>query len=472
MTIFQSLLSDTDRHRHSASCAFGVGHVVMGWFFLTLPILALAQPPQRSQIVESIVGEISTKRIHTTVDALVRFGTRHTLSDSGSQTRGIGAARRWIKAQFDNYSTLSRGRLRVSYQEYTAPQSTRVSKPVKVVNVIARLIPTGDDTLSARRIIIVGAHYDSRASDVNNSSTDSPGADDDGSGIAVVLELARVFSTHEFRATILFVCFAGEEQGLLGSEHFISVARSSGWNIEAMLNNDIVGNIRGGQGGVESTYVRVFSEGLGRLDTGNILTQRQALGLENDGASRSLGRAVKEIGERYLPHFGVELIYRRDRFLRGGDQIPFQNGGFAAIRLTEAKEDFAHQHQDVRLEEGVRYGDLPDFMDFNYCTNIARINAAALATLALAPTPPTDATIITKSLSYTTGLSWQHAPEPNLAGFIIRYRKTTASSWEHSMFTSDMSITLDVSEDDHLFGIAAVDNEGNVSLIAIPRANR
>jgi hypothetical protein len=428
------------------------------------------EPPQKNNTIENILSEISPSNIQRTIEHLVGFGTRHSLSDTSSNTRGIGAARRWIKSEFDKLAQQSHGRMTSEFQSFTVPPSSRVPHPTNIVNVTATLRPSNPQT--ANRIFIVSGHYDSRASNALDSVSAAPGANDDGSGTALVLELARVFSKYELRATIMFVAYAGEEQGLFGSTQLADSAKRERWNIEAVLNNDIVGNIHGGNGETESTYVRLFSEAYTPLDTGSTFRLHNSLGLENDGSSRSLARYIKAVGGQYVPGFNVKLIYRRDRFLRGGDQLPFHERGYAAVRFTEAKENFTQQHQDVRTIRDTSYGDLPAYVNFAYCANIARVNAAALASLALAPAPPTAAVIMTKTLEYGTTLQWRKNPEPDIAGYRINIRETTSSEWQFSRFTSDTLITLTLSKDDLLFGIQAVDKAGNCSLITIPLPSR
>ncbi len=420
-----------------------------------------AQTPANDARIEAIVRQISPERLRANVDSLVHFGTRHTLSDTTSPTRGIGAARRWIRSQFEEYAKLSHNRMSVAYQQTIIPPGPRIPAPTAVVNVIATLRPSDPANPSANRTIIIGGHYDSRATDVMDATSDAPGADDDGSGSALVVELARVLSRQEFNATVVFVCFAGEEQGLYGSTALATRARSEGWDVEAVLSNDIVGAARGGDGSIDSTTVRVFSEAYSPLDTGMVFARRNAVGLENDGVSRSLARYVEEIGQRYVSGFRVQMIYRLDRYLRGGDHAPFHQRGYAAVRFTEAKEDFNHQHQDVHREQG--FGDLPEFMDFSYLANVARVNAATAASLAFAPAPVRHAGIVTSHLAYDTQLGWEPSPGPGTAGYLVRWRPTASAVWEHSFFTRDTTVTLNVSKDDFLFGIETVNERGDLS---------
>ena len=442
-------------------------------------LLVICSPPLEGQrhstsnpVIEQILSEISSATIKRNVESLVRFKTRHTLSDTMSTSVGIGAARRWIKSEFERYAASSNGRMSVAFQESVVPPSPRIPTPTNIVNVIATLTPANLNARMPGRVLIVCGHYDSRASNAMDSTGTAPGADDDGSGTARVMELARVFSRHEFEATIKFVAFAGEEQGLFGSAALASLAKEERWEVEGVLNNDIVGSSVGGNGEAESSYVRLFSEAYGAADTGAVFRQRNSLGLENDGPSRSLARYIKETAEAYVPKFSVKLIYRRDRYLRGGDHSSFNERGFAAVRFTEAKENFDRQHQDLRTEGGKTYGDVPEHMDFEYCTRIARANAAALASLALAPAPPARVEILTKNLEYTTTLRWNANHENDVAGYTVRYRETSSPLWQYALFTKDTSLVLNVSKDDYVFGVQCADNDGNLSVTSSPTPAR
>lgn len=423
-----------------------------------------AQPARPDARTASIVHEISPANIKKSLERLASFGTRHTLSDTVSQTRGIGAARRWIRWSFESYARQSNGRMSVSLDEFTAEPSGRVPRPAKLVNVVATLRPQAGDVQPGERMIVIGAHYDSRAGNPMDSVSDAPGANDDGSGTALVLELARVFSRHSFNATIVFACFAGEEQGLLGATHWAERARQSGWNVEAMLNNDIVGNTEGGSGAAESSYVRLFSEAFTPADTGRVFARINSLGLEEEGLSRSLARYIKETGEPYVPGFSVRVIYRRDRFLRGGDHTPFHQRGFAAVRFSEAAENYNRQHQNP--DRSQQMGDLPEFVNERYCAQIARINAVVAATLATSPPPPATATVVVSTLEYGTTLHW--SPSPGASGYLVRWRETTSPTWEHVLSVKDTTAQLKVLKDNYLFGVQAVDEHGNASLTAVP----
>ncbi|MBI4427764.1 MAG: M28 family peptidase [Ignavibacteriales bacterium] len=431
--------------------------------------LAFSQKvPQKNPAVDKIVKEISAKSIRSIVEKLAGFETRHTLSDTVSGVRGIGAARRWIKNELEKYAQQSDGRMAVEFFETVVPTSARIPSPTKIVNVVATLSPEPTHHLMPDRVLVISGHYDSRASNPLDSVSAAPGANDDGSGTAVVLELARVMSKHRFEATIVFLAVAGEEQGLLGSAAWAEMAKQKSWNVEAMLNNDIVGNSKGGDGTSENKYVRVFSEAFSPLDTGSAFRRRISLGLENDGGSRTLARYVKEVGELYNKGFGIEMVYRLDRFLRGGDHRPFHDRGYRAIRFSEVKENYDHQHQNVRTESGKEFGDLPKFMDFDYCARVARTNAAVLASLAWAPAPPSNPGMSVAGLGYESSLRWGKNMEPDVLGYEVRYRKTSAPVWQSTVFTTDTTITLKVSKDEYLFGVQAVDTEGNRSLVIVP----
>lgn len=431
---------------------------------------ALAQQPaQKNPTVEKIVREISTENLKAIVEKLVSFGTRHTLSDTVGPTRGIGAARRWIKSEFEKYAQASGGRMTVEFHETVVPPSARVPNPSKVVNVVATLEPRRTHHSVPKRMLVVGGHFDSRASDPMDALSDAPGANDDASGTALTMELARVMSKYDFDATVVFIAFAGEEQGLLGATAWAEMAKQNGWNVEAVFNNDIVGSSVGGDGTRENRYVRLFSEAFSVADTGSVYRQKIALGYENDGGSRSLARYIKELAERYQPNFGVKMVYRLDRFSRGGDHRPFHERGYRAVRFSVATENYDWQHQNVRVEAGKEYGDLVKYMDFEYLTHVARANAAALATLAGAPAPPRNAQIVS-ALGYDTVLRWDKNSEMDLAGYYVRFRETTSPVWQHQVFTADTTISLKPSKDEYLFGVQAVDKEGNVSLVTMPRA--
>jgi hypothetical protein len=439
---------------------------------LAVPFWAWAQVSAPAQPdLASTLSEISAERIRHDIETLVAFGTRHTLSDTASNVRGIGAARRWLFQEFSGIARTSEGRLSVRFDETLVGPSPRISDSTRVTNVVATLRGRRSVPSPGERVLIVGAHYDSRASDAMDARADAPGANDDASGTAVLLELARVLSHQEFDATILLVAFAGEEQGLLGATSLAERARAETWNIAAMLNNDMIGNIEAPDGSVDSVSVRLFAEALSPLDTGGALRTRRVLGLENDGVSRTLARTIQEIGSRCVPDLSVRLIYRRDRFLRGGDHSAFHDRGFPAVRLVESKENTDRQHRNVRGGETEK-ADLPTYVNVAYAARIARLNAAVLITLASAPPSPAQAEIVIGGPVHRSTLRWAASRAPDLAGYLVRVRQTNSPQWEETHFTRDTTLTLERYKDDVLFGVQAVDRDGYVSLPAIPLPGR
>ncbi len=425
---------------------------------------------KRNPTVVEIIQRISADSIKRNIERLVNFHTRHSLSDTTNPNRGIGAARRWIKSELERYGKESGGRLKVEFDEFIAPIGPRVPKPTKMANVIATL----PGKIYKDKVYIVSAHYDSRSGDALDSTGFAPGANDDGSGTSAVLELARVLSRYEFDFTIMFVLFAGEEQGLLGSRHLAKKLKDSGITVLGVLNNDIIGNTEGGNGVVDNTRVRVFSEGLPISRDESMLRLITQVGLENDSPSRQLARYIKEVAERYLDNFKVELVFRRDRFLRGGDHTPFNEQGFPAVRISEMNENYSRQHQNVRVEKGIKYGDLPEFVDYGYCANITRANAIVLYHLANAPLPPQNPKIKVSELEYDTTLKWDLNSEDDLMGYNICIRETTSPLWERKIFVGKVNeFTLkNISKDNFIFGIQAVDLDGNESLVVIPLPER
>ena len=353
--------------------------------------------------------------------------------------------------------------------EFTQGPGARNPEPVQVVNVVATL--PGSQAESRNRLYVVTGHYDSRVSDPMNATADAPGADDDASGVAAVLEMARVMAKRKWDATLVFIAVAGEEQGLFGSSHWAQMAKEKNWNVAGMITNDIIGSSRAEDGTIDNKHVRVFAEGVPPLsEVSDALRTRLQTGGENDSSARELARFIKTAAEKNVPRMAVNIIYRRDRYLRGGDHSPFLEAGFPAVRMTEPNEDFRHQHQDLRTENGVKFGDLLEFCDFDYIANVARVNAAALGTLALAPARPEEVKIETKELTNNTTLQWRANSEPDLAGYQIVWRDTTAPFWQHSLATGNVrQFTVPrVSKDDYLFGLCAVDNEGHVSPAVYP----
>src|SRR5689334_7372056 len=422
----------------------------------------------RNRTITNIVREIDAKNIERTIRQLVSFGTRNTLSEQNDPKRGIGAARDWLYAEFLKAANSSGGRMTVEKQSYEQQKAPRVPQPTVITNIVATL--KGSQPEATNRIYVVSGHYDSMCSSPTDAKCDAPGANDDASGTAAVLEMARVMAKYEFDATIVFMAVAGEEQSLLGSTHFAEQAKQKNWDVDAMFTNDIVGNTLGGNGIRDRGTLRVFSEGVPSNETEAEATTRRSVGGENDSASRQLARFIKETSEAYVPGMKVWMIYRRDRYGRGGDHIPFLERGYPAVRFTEVNEDFRHQHQNVRIENGVQYGDLPEFVDFAYVANVARVNAASLAMLAWAPSRPKGVTIISR-LSDDTELRWEANNEPDLAGYEIVWRDTTAPTWTNSKPVGNVtSFTLKgMSKDNYFFGVRAVDKDGNRSPVSYPR---
>ena len=441
-----------------ASCLFGVA-------------AGAHAAPERTTAadVKGMLRNISAQRIEANLRKLVGFGTRHTLSDTASDERGIGAARRWIKAQLDACAQQSGGRLKVEFDSFIAQPNRRIAKPTELVNVVATL--PGDQAESADRIYVVSGHYDSMPSNVLDPTTDAPGADDDGSGTVAVIEMACAMSKLHFDATLVFVTVAGEEQGLVGSTHMAEEARKAGKNIAGMFTNDIIGNSRSEAGKVDRGRVRLFAEGVPDVkEMSDELRTLVRTGGENDTPTRELARFIKEHAERDVAGMKVDLVWRRDRYLRNGDHAPFLNAGYAAVRFTEPAENYHHQHQTPRVEGGVQYGDLIEFVDFTYIAQVARVNAAALAALALAPAAPRGAQVDTLKLENDTTLHWDANTEPDLAGYRIVWRETTAPLWQnHKDVGMVTRVTLPVSKDNVVFGVQAIDKDGNVSVAAFPR---
>ncbi|HET6853947.1 MAG TPA: M28 family metallopeptidase [Pyrinomonadaceae bacterium] len=422
----------------------------------------------RNRTIADIVREIDARNIEATIRKLVSFGTRNTLSEQNDPKRGIGAARDWLYQEFLKAAEASNGRMTVEKQSYEQQKAARVPQPTIITNVVATL--KGTQPESSNRIYVVSGHYDSMCSSPTDAKCDAPGANDDASGTAAVLEMARVMAKHEFDATVVFMAVAGEEQSLLGSTHFAEQAKQKNWDIEGMFTNDIVGNTLGGNGVRDRGTIRVFSEGVPSNETPAEATTRRSVGGENDSPSRQLARFIKEVSERSVPQMKVMLVYRRDRYGRGGDHIPFLERGYPAVRFTEVNEEFRHQHQNVRVENGVQYGDLPQFVDFPYIANVARVNAVALAALALAPAKPNGVTIQSR-LSNDTDLKWEPNKEPDLAGYEIVWRDTTSPVWTNSKPVGNVTAfsMKGMSKDNFFFGVRAVDKEGNRSPVTYPK---
>ncbi|MFJ1542014.1 M20/M25/M40 family metallo-hydrolase [Micromonospora chalcea] len=425
-----------------------------------------ARPQRPGRELTALLREIDRRRIEATVRRLAAFGTRHTLSSQTDPVRGIGAARDWIHAQLSGYAAASGGRMSVELQSYVQQPASRIPVPTTITNVVATL--RGDVT--PERVYVITGHYDSRATDVMDAVSDAPGADDDASGVAVVMEVARVLSTRRTEATIVLAAVAAEEQGLYGSAHLAAQLKAAGADIQGMFSNDIVGSSTADDGTRDPRTVRLFAEGVPTAETPAEASVRQSVGGENDSPSRQLARFVTDVAENSATGMDVRVIYRRDRYLRGSDHISFLREGWPAGRFTEPNEDFAHQHQDVRVVDGVQYGDLPEFCDFDYITRVARVNAATLWSLAQAPGTPKNVTVVTANLTNDTTLRWQRGPEPDLAGYEVVWRETTADQWQKVLPVGDVTeVTIDLSKDNVFFGVRAVDRAGHRSPVAFPK---
>ena len=466
---------------------------------LALALLAAtahAQQPLPADELKAMLAEVSPARIEARIRKLVGFGTRHTLSDIASDTRGIGAARRWITAELNACAKASGGRLQVEEQAFIEPAGTRVNQPTELVNVVATLPGRG---ASKVRTLVVSGHYDSRNSDVMDALGESPGANDDASGTAAVMELACVMSQQsakrQFDATLVFMAVPGEEQGLLGAAQWAREARAAGTNVEAMITNDIIGSSRGDAGQHDAKRLRLFADGLDplvRLLTAananrpaseadakalaamqaELLPLLQAGGSE-DLPTHQLGRHLKAAAEAAMPGFTVQLIQRRDRYLRGGDHIPFLERGYAAVRITEPFENFAHQHQNPRTENGTVYGDLTEFVDFPFVADVTRANLAGLATLAWAPAAPKGVRLDARELTNDSTLEWQPSDDPEVAGYRIVWRDTDSAAWQQAKDVGRATrVTLPVSKDNVVFGVQAVSKKGYASLASYPLPRR
>jgi hypothetical protein len=422
---------------------------------------------QKDPEIEKMLKEVSADSLKSYIIKLVSYGTRHTLSTQSDPKKGIGAARQWVLSRFNEYGKQSNGRLCAFIDTTTLqPNSNRVDVPVLLGNVVATL--KGSDSADDR-IFIISGHLDSRRSNEMDRIGDSPGANDDGSGAAAVLECARIMSKNAFPATIIFVCVSGEEQGLLGSNYMAEKAKREKWNIEAVLNNDIMGSNNSNETNIiDNTRIRVFSESFSVLDTGKAALSIRSLGLENDGKARQLARYVKETGERYVDNLEVVMVYRNDRFLRGGDHSPYVQRGYAAVRITEINENYYHQHQDVRLEKNIQYGDLPEFMDFEYLRKNTCLNLCNLANLAKSPSMPQEVKIDTRKLTNFTNITWKVPVSGHVKGYFVLMRETTSAFWQKKFFTTETKMDLPYSKDNYFFAVQSISADGNESLAVIP----
>lgn len=434
---------------------------------LTLGLLANALTPSLAaadeQALHNIAAATSAQRLEQDITILAGFGTRHTLSDTESDIRGIGAARRWIKAEFDKISADCGGCLEVFYVSDTVSGAARIPDPVEVVNVIA--IQHG--TEQPGRFVMMSGDIDSRVSDVMNSTSDSPGANDNATGMAGTIEAARVLSQHQFAGSIIYAGLSGEEQGLHGGAILAAHARQNDWDIKAVINNDMIGNIRGINGVINNTTARVFSEGTRYVETEDEARQRRFQGGEVDSASRNMARYIDDIGDRYIPNLDVMMVYRLDRFGRGGHHRPFNEAGFPAVRIMETNENYNWQHQDIRVEDGIAYGDVLEHVDFDYAAKLTALNAVTMAAMSWAPAPPENVSI-SGQVSPDTTLSWDKVP--GATHYRLHWRLTTDAQWSNSRTVGDVdAFTLEnVVIDNYFFGVSSVSANGVQSPVVFP----
>lgn len=432
---------------------------------------AFSQSPviiQRDPEIDQMLKEVSADSLQSYIKTLVAFGTRNTLSTQKEPDRGIGAAKKWVLGKFNQFAKQSNGRLTAIIDSTTyQPDGKRVDTAINLGNVVATL--KGTDPKD-NRVFLISGHLDNMRSNVMDRTGDAPGANDDGSGVAAVIECARIMSRHSFPATIIFITVSGEEQGLLGASYMANKAKKAGWNIEAVLNNDIMGSNNSSETNIiNNTQVRVFSEGLPFFELDSSGKMIRQLGLENDGKARQLARYVKEVGERYVENLQVVMIYRNDRFLRGGDHTPYVENGFAAVRITEMNENYNRQHQDVRTENGIRYGDLPEHVDFEYLRKNTVLNLVNLSNLAKAPAMPQEVVIDVKTLGNYSAISWNQPLSGAVKGYYVMMRETTSPVWQKKIFTAETAVKLPYSKDNYFFAVQSVNGHGNESLPVVPK---
>lgn len=425
---------------------------------------ALAQHPD--QVLRDILHDIDQQRLEATVQTLVGFGTRHTLSSQTDPVRGIGAATRWVQQQFESAAAQSGGRMTVELQSFVQQPTARVPNPTTITNVVATL----RGSTAPDRVYVVSGHLDSRVTDVLNASADAPGADDDASGVALVLELARVMAPHPSDATIVFTAVAGEEQGLLGSAFQAAQYKAANIDIQGMFSDDIVGSSTADDGTRDPFTIRLFTEGVPTAETAAQAATRRAAGGEVDGPSRELGRFVLSVAQNAETSMRIRHIYRRDRFLRGSDHNSYLAQGYAAARFTEPNENFDHEHQDIRVENGVQIGDLIEFMDFAFLARVVKVNAAAMWSLAQGPGTPKNVGILTQALTNATDLVWTANPDPDIDGYEVVWRETTEADWTHVIPVGNVTSASfpHFSKDNVFFGVRAVDKDGHHSPVAFP----
>jgi hypothetical protein len=437
-------------------------------FSCALMAQASAQTPPRTDhpLLHEVAGAVSEQRLHGYIERMVGFGTRHTMSDTRSNRRGIGAARRWVKREFETMSRACGGCLEIATPSETVSGTERIPTPTEVVDVLAIQRGTGDPT----RVIIISGHLDSRVSDVMNFRSDAPGANDDASGVAAVMEAARVLSQHRFPATLVYAALSGEEQGLHGGKILADYARAQGWQVEAVLNNDIIGNTEGLSGVRDNTHVRIFSEGTRAVETPEQANRCRYNGGEVDSPSRNLARFMDRLADEYLTNLDVVMVYRTDRFGRGGDQVRMLEAGYPSVRVTEAAENYNRQHQDLRRENGIRYGDTIDGVDFPYLAQVTRLNIVSMAALASAPRPP-GGVAIAGNVSPNTTVSWRAVE--GAAAYRVWWRSTTDPQWRTSRLAPGDATQLvlnGVVIDDWFFGVSSISADGYESPVVFPGA--
>lgn len=440
-------------------------------FLMFVPFIVFSQVRSKDDEIKKYVSEVNSDSLKNYINKLVGFNTRHTLSSIDDQNQGIGAARNWVLKKFKEYAKNSQGRMEVYLQEQDIqPDGKRVDQITNLGNSIAYLKGTDPDD---KRIFLISGHLDSRVTDVMDRKSFAPGANDDGSGVSAVIEAARILSRSKFPASVIFVAFSGEEQSLLGSGLLAEKAKNENMQIEAVLNNDMIGNAKSGETNeVNNHTLRVFSEGMPYLDLDKKAMGIRNLGLENDGESRQLARYIKEIAEEYVKKLDVKLIYRNDRFLRGGDHSRFVNYGFPSVRLTEYYENYDHQHQDVKMKNTKQYGDLPEFIDYDYLKKNVAANIAVLANLAKSTAKPEHVEIDVKELTNSTTLHWEKPKSGIPTGYYVLVRDTDSPVWQKKIFTKELSIKIPLSKDNFIFAVQTVNPTGNLSVPVIPAIAR
>lgn len=436
-------------------------------FLLLISFTVFSQKHSKDDEVKKYVSQVNEDSLKSYINKLVSFETRHTLSSTDDPKHGIGAARNWVIRKFNDYAKNSEGRMEVYLQqEDIQPDGKRIDKSVNLGNAVAFLKGTDPND---KRIFLIGGHLDSRVTDVMNRTSAAPGANDDGSGVSGVIESARILSRSSFPASIIFVAFSGEEQSLLGSKQLAEKIKKEGLQLEAVLNNDMIGNPKAGETGeINTRTLRVFSEGLPYKDLDKKAMTIRNLGFENDSESRQLARYIKEIAEEYVKGLEIKLIYRNDRFLRGGDHTSFVNNGFPAVRLTEYYENYDHQHQDIRVENNRQYGDLSEFIDFKYLKKNVAANIAVLANLAKSTSRPENVEMDVKQLTNSTTLHWEKPKSGTPAGYYVLARETDSPVWQKKIFTTGLSIKVPLSKDNYIFAVQTISQSGKPGVPVIP----